>query len=89
MEQWVNIFIDLIIISNQLLIFSFAYLFIYLPFIYSFPSLKMKTCELYARKYLDEGNVTQAGEVMNSISIVDKQPCPRKQNNLLNLMIAS
>ena len=38
----------------------------------------MKTCELYARKHLDEGNVTQAGEVMNTISIVDKQACPRE-----------
>ena len=40
--------------------------------------MKIKTCELYARKYLEEGNVTMAEKMIGNITVTDNQACPRE-----------
>ena len=40
--------------------------------------MQMKTCELYAREFLDQGNLTDAAEVLRNVTVTDDKPCPSK-----------
>ena len=40
--------------------------------------MKKKVCELYARELLDKGNITEAADVIENITITNHQPCSSK-----------
>ena len=40
--------------------------------------MQMKTCESYAREFLDQGNLTEAADVLRNITVASDKSCPSK-----------